>query len=129
MTEQYKLDFTDSHGDKAEFQRSDTTGYAYVSVNGEVQVRLVQTQQQELIEFLAQGFPVPVQEPEPEPKPDAGLFYLIRQRKDNPLKLKVMFANTSSAKMFTSRASADQHQEHMTRQHGDKFKFFVTEAV
>lgn len=127
MTEQYKLDFTDSHGDKAEFQRSDTTGYAYVSVNGEMQVRLVQGQQRELIDFLSQGFPAPVQEP--EVKRDSGLFYLIRQRKDNPLKLKVMFANTTSAKLFTSRASADAHQKRMTDQHGIKFNFFVTEAV
>lgn len=52
-------------------------------------------------------------------------FYLIRQRKDNPLKLKVMYANDSSKKMFTTRRDADAHEARMTRQHGTKFNFFV----
>lgn len=127
MTKQLELTLTDSHGDKAVFMLSDTTGWAYVQVNGEMQVRLLPTQQTELVEFLTQD--VVQEEPEKEVDTDAGLFYLIRQRKDNPLKVKVMFANTSSAKLFTSRAKADAHQDRMTRQHGDKYTFFVVKEA
>lgn len=120
------LDLIDSHDDKAQFVRSETNGNVYVSVNDVIQVRLLKPQQQELIEFLTQetiNVEAPVQEP------DTGLFYLIRQRKDNPLKLKVVFANTSSAKMFTTRAAANDHKGRMDRQHGDKFKFFVVKEA
>lgn len=52
-------------------------------------------------------------------------YFLIRQRKDNPLKLKVMFANTTSSKEFTSERAAMEHQARMTRDHGNTFNFFV----
>lgn len=52
-------------------------------------------------------------------------YFLIRQRKDNPLKLKVMFANTTSSKEFTSERAALEHQARMTRDHGNTFNFFV----
>lgn len=54
-------------------------------------------------------------------------FYLIRQRKDNPLKLKVMYANTKARKTFFTRADADDHQARMTRDHGTIYNFFVVE--
>ena len=94
-----------------------------MEVNGEVQVRFLKSQQEQIVEFLTQG------QPEPVVQEDTGVFYLIRQRKDNPLKLKVMFANTSSAKLFTTRAAADAHQKRMTEQHGAKFTFFVVKEV
>ena len=52
-------------------------------------------------------------------------YFLIRQRKDNPLKLKVMFANTTSSKEFTSERAVLEHQARMTRDHGNTFNFFV----
>lgn len=61
-----------------------------------------------------------------EPKaPTLDTYFLIRQRKDNPLKLKVMFANTTSSKEFTSERAAIEHQARMTRDHGHTFNFFV----
>ena len=60
-----------------------------------------------------------------EPKLSLDTYFLIRQRKDNPLKLKVMFANTSSSKEFTSERAALEHQSRMTRDHGMRFNFFV----
>ena len=57
--------------------------------------------------------------------PTLNTYFLIRQRKDNPLKLKVMFANTTSSKEFTSERAALEHQARMTRDHGNTFNFFV----
>lgn len=60
-----------------------------------------------------------------QPASGEGEFYVMRQRKDDPLKLKVIFANSSEKKVFTSERLAVEHQERMTRQHGGKFIFFV----
>lgn len=121
MTERLELTITDDARDAAKFIRSPITSNWYVQVNDQAQVRIRKEQQKELVDFLTQG--------SAKEEPDSGLFYLIRQRRDNPLKLKVMFANTTSAKMFTSRASANEHKGRMDRQHGDKFKFFVVKEV
>lgn len=60
-----------------------------------------------------------------EPKaPTLDTYFLIRQHKDT-LKLKVMFANTTSSKEFTSKRAALEHQARMTRDHGNTYNFFV----
>lgn len=62
------------------------------------------------------------------PAPVAPLveeYYLIRQRKDDSLRLKVMFANNSTSKLFQSKRLADEHKVRMTSQHGEKYNFFV----
>lgn len=125
MNEPLKLTFTDSHNDTVAFHRSEVTNLAYVSVNGEVQVRLSEEQQKEASAFLT-----PHKEPVcAEVDPDVGMFYLLRQRKDNPLKIKVMFAGVPHARFYTSRAKAEEGKRRMTDQHGTKFTFTVVKEV
>jgi hypothetical protein len=117
MLNRNELVVQDDSKDTATFIKSEITDWAYVSVNGETQVRFETKDRKAIVDFLAL------------PEEDTGVFYLLRQRKDNPLKIKVMFANTSSAKLFTSRAAAVTHQERMTRQHGVKFTFTVVKEA
>lgn len=125
MTQRAELEIGDSHNDTVQLIKSEITGNVYVSVNKGMQVRLEGPEQKQVLDFFTKAADQPVTVTDS----DAGLFYLIRQRRDNPLKLKVMFANTASAKMFTSRASANEHKDRMDRQHGTKFKFFVVKEV
>lgn len=120
MTNRKELVITDNSNDTAKFIISDISGKGYVSVNGETQVRFEDEEMYAISKFFAQ--------PQPEQE-EVGLFFLLRQRKDNPLKIKVMFANSSSAKFFTTRKEADLHQERMTHQHGVKFNFFVVKEA
>lgn len=112
------LEITDGAGDTVKVQISNITGYAYVSVNDDTQVRLIPENIEEVVAYLT-----------PKAEPTQDTYYLIRQRKDNPLKVKVMFANTSDSKHFLSRSEADAHQERMTRQHGTTYKFFIVKEV
>lgn len=117
MTTRKELNITDSNGDAAKFTKSEITGNGYVSVNSGDCVRILPHQLQEVAEFFS------------EPAAEIGRFFLIRQRKDNPLKFKIMFANHAEVKLFTSRAMADAHQVRMTEQHGHKFNFFVVKEA
>lgn len=112
------LEITDGAGDTVKVQISNITGYAYVSVNDDTQVRLLPENVEEFVAYLT-----------PKGEPTQDTYYLLRQRKDNPLKVKVMFANTSDSKHFLSRDEANAHQESMTRQHGTKYTFTVVKEV
>lgn len=120
MTDKLELTITDTDGDKVEFLKSAISGRGYVSVNGSMQVRLSDEHQARIADFFAEE--APVQE-------ELGPFYLLRQRKDNPLKIKVMYAGTASARLFTTRAKADEAHKRMTDQHGSKFTFTVVKEV
>lgn len=117
MLNRNELVIQDEQKDTATFTKSEITNWAYVSVNKEAQVRFEEKDRKAVVEFLAL------------PEEDVGVFYVLRQRKDNPLKIKVIFAHTSSTKMFTSRAAAVAHQVRMTEQHGIKYKFTVVKEA
>lgn len=117
MTQRAELEIGDSHNDTVQFIKSEVTGFVYISVNKGMQVRLEDPEKKQVLDFFS------------EEENDSGLFYVLRERRDNPLKIKVLFSNNSSSKFFTSRAQADLHQKRMTEQHGIKFKFSVVETV
>lgn len=72
---------------------------------------------------------------EPVSKPDAGIFFLMRQKKSNPAKVKVCFAPDgmdggvydSKNKEYRSRERADRACANMNRQHGAEWTYFIVE--
>lgn len=121
------MKITDAQGDKVEFSKGISTGYAYVAVNSGDQVRLLPEQRQEVAEFL--------QVEKAPAKPDEGVFFLMRQKKSNPAKVKVCFAPDgleggvydSKNKEYHSRERADRACAKQNAKYGDKWNYFVVE--
>lgn len=71
----------------------------------------------------------------PVSKPDEGIFFLMRQKKSNPSKVKVCFApdglrggvHDPKNKEYHSRERADRACANQNANYGDKWTYFVVE--
>lgn len=112
------MKITDAQGDKVEFSKGISTGYAYVAVNSGDQVRLLPEQRQEVAEFL-QVEKAPV-------KPDEGIFFMLRQKKSKPVKVKVCFPGQTHTKEYTSRSKAEEDAKRLCEQYPE-WNYFIVE--
>jgi len=60
-------------------------------------------------------------------KSDKGVFFLLRQRVGNPLKVKTCFAGVTTTKEYTSRCEAERSAKSLNEQYGLKWNYFVVE--
>ncbi len=111
---------TDSAGDTVNFSKTTQSGRVYVSVNGLHQVRLLAAEVESLVEFLKP--PAPVE----DVLEDVGIFFLLRQKKSDPSKVKVCWAESTVSRMFTSRGRAEACAKRQNENYPD-WKYFVVE--
>jgi hypothetical protein len=64
--------------------------------------------------------------PEPQAPSDKGVFFLLRQSKAKPSKVKVCFAESADSKEFTSRARAEAAAKRQNANYPE-WNYFVVE--
>lgn len=111
----------DKEGDFVKIKTSNTTGNTYISVNGGDEVRIRPEQMERFREFFAE----PV-ETEAVGVEMTGLFFLLRQKKDDPSKVKVCWAESTTSKLYTSRVKAEWAAARQNSQY-PKWNYFVVE--
>lgn len=60
-----------------------------------------------------------------EPVAEKGVYFLLRQRVGDDLKIKVCYASSASTKEFTSLEEAQAAAKRQNENYGDKWTYFV----
>lgn len=80
----------------------------------------------QLRNHILELYPVEVSPQVADVLKDVGIFFLLRQKKSDPSKVKVCWAESTTSRMFTSRARAEACAKRQNENYPN-WKYFVVE--